>query len=80
MNTKKKRTADEEGNEPGKSDGEEGKEAEYLRIVVERLRKLMGGLRFCREEELPRAVLLEFLKSKGQIEEVDGFVEVTVHA
>ena len=31
-----------------------------------------------REEELTRAVMLEFLKSQGEIEEVNGLVEVTV--
>ena len=32
----------------------------------------------CREEELTRDVLLEFLKSQGKIEEVKGLVEVAV--
>ena len=41
-------------------------------------RKLMGGVKLCREEELTRAVLLEFLKSQGAIKEVKGLVEVTV--
>ena len=34
----------------------------------EELRKFMRGVKFCREEELTRAVLLEFLKSQGAIE------------
>ena len=38
----------------------------------------MRGVKLCREEELTRAVLLEFLKSQGTIEEVKGLVEVTV--
>ena len=35
-----------------------------MRIVGEELRKLVGGSRLCREEELTRTVLLEFLKSQ----------------
>jgi hypothetical protein len=50
----------------------------YVRVVGEGLRTLMGGVKLCREEELTRPVLLEFLKSRGQIEEVKGLVEVTV--
>ena len=38
----------------------------------------MGGVTLCREEELTRTVLLEFLKSQGAIEEVKGLLEVTV--
>ena len=38
----------------------------------------MGGVKLCREQELTRAVLLEFLRSQGAIEEVKGLVEVTV--
>ena len=49
-----------------------------VRIVGEGLRKLMGGGKFCRVEELTRDVLLEFLKSQGEIKEVKGLVEVTV--
>ena len=49
-----------------------------MRIVSDELRKLMGGLKLCREEELTRTVLLEFLKSQGEIKEVKGLVEVTV--
>ena len=40
-----------------------------MRIASETLRKLIGGVRFCREEELTREVLLEFLKSQGEIED-----------
>ena len=50
----------------------------YVKIVDEGLRKLMGGVKLCREEELTRAVMLEILKSQGSIEEVGGLVEVTV--
>ena len=39
----------------------------------------MGGVKLCREEELTRDVLLEFLKSQAAIEEAKGLVEVTVH-
>jgi hypothetical protein len=49
-----------------------------VRIVGEELCKLMGGVKLCREEELTRAVMLEFLKSQGAIKEVTGLVEVTV--
>ena len=37
-----------------------------MRIVGEGLRKLMGGFKLCREEELTRAVLLEFLNCREQ--------------
>ena len=69
MNSDKKhpRTEEVEENEPG-----------YVRVVDKGLRRLMGGVKLCREEELTRAVMLEFLKSRGQIEEVKGLVEVTV--
>ena len=42
------------------------------------MRELMGGVKLCREEELTRAVLLEFLKSQAASKEVKGLVEVTV--
>ena len=38
----------------------------------------MRGLKLCREEELMRAVLLEFLKSQGTIKDVKGLMKVTV--
>jgi hypothetical protein len=57
---------------------EKGRKPGYVRIVGEGLRKLMRGVKHCREEELPRAVLLAFLKSQGAIKEVKGLVEVTV--
>ena len=37
-----------------------------MRIIGEGLRKFMGGVKLCREEELTRAMLLEFLKSRGE--------------
>ena len=66
---KKRKTEDKE---------EQEEKAGYVRIVGEGLRKLVGGVRFCREEELTRAVLLEFLKLQGAIKKVKGLVEVTV--
>ena len=42
------------------------------------LAQARGGVKLCREEELTRAVLLEFLKSQGAIEEVKGLVGVAV--
>ena len=48
-----------------------------MRIVGEGLRKLMRDITLCREEELTRDVLPDFLKSQGEIEEVKGLVEVT---
>ena len=52
---------------------EEKNEPAHVRIVVEGLCKIMGGVKFCREEELTRDVLLEFLKSQGAIKEVKGW-------
>jgi len=54
---KRKRTEEEKVKKPG-----------YVRIMGEGLRKLVGGIKLCREEDLTRAVLLEFLKSQGEIE------------
>ena len=48
-----------------------------MRIVGDVLRKLMGGIMFC-SEELTRAVLLESLKSQGEIKEVKAVGRVTV--
>ena len=68
ISKKRSRTTDAEGqeNEPG------------YRESLMRGCKLMGGVKLCREEELTRAVLLEFLKLQGAIEEVKGLVEVAV--
>ena len=42
------------------------------------LRALMGGRKFCPQEELTREVLLQYLKEKGDIREVDGLLDITV--
>jgi hypothetical protein len=51
---------------------EEKNEPSYVRIVSEKLRKLMGGVKLCREEELTRDMLLEILKSQGDIRRGEG--------
>ena len=38
----------------------------------------MGGRKFCPQEELTREVLLQYLKAKGDIREVDGLLDITV--
>ena len=38
----------------------------------------MGGRKFCPQEELTREVLLQYLKAKGGIREVDGLLDITV--
>ena len=38
----------------------------------------MGGRKFCPQEELTREVLLQYLKGKGDIREVDGLLDITV--
>ena len=38
----------------------------------------MGGRKFCSQEELTREVLLQYLKAKGDIREVDGLLDITV--
>ena len=76
---KRKQTAKEQGeNEHERKWQAEQSDTGYVRIVGEGLRKLMGGVSFCREEELTRAMLLEFLKLQGEVKEVKGLVEVTV--
>ena len=60
------------------SQGKKKERAGYVRVVGEGLRNLMGDIKFYREEELTRAVMLDFLKFQGEIEEVKGLVEVTV--
>ena len=42
------------------------------------LRVLMGGREFCLQEELTREVLLQYLKAKGDIREVEGLLDITV--
>jgi hypothetical protein len=49
----------------------------YVKIVDEEVRKLMGGVKFGRGEELKEA-FLKSLKSRGAIKDVKGLVEVTV--
>ena len=61
-----------------KEDKDEEEKPGYVRIVSEGLRKLMGGVKLCREEELTKDMLLEFLKLQGEIEEAKGSVGVTV--
>ena len=57
---------------------EENDEEETQHVALpDGLRALMGGRKFCPQEELTREVLLQFLKSKGDIREVN-LVEVTV--
>ena len=38
----------------------------HVRLVGDGLRKLMGDVTLCREEELTRAVLLEFLTNRRE--------------
>ena len=40
------------------------------------LRALMGGRKFCPQEELTREVLLQYLKAKGGIREVGGLLDI----
>ena len=42
------------------------------------LRALVGGRKFCPQEELTREVLLQYLKARGDIREVDGLLDITV--
>ena len=58
----KSTAAEEQENQPG-----------YVRIDGEGLRKFMGGVRFCREEELTRAVLLGVLEIAGSNQRGEGF-------
>ena len=61
-NKKRKCRTSESKAQPSKEDEEQ---TGYMRIVGEGLRKVMGGVKLCREEDLTMAVLLEFLKSQG---------------
>ena len=57
---------------------EENEEEETPNVALnDGLRALMGGRKFCPQEELTREVLLQYLKVKGDIREVN-LVEVTV--
>jgi len=66
--TKRRRTEEDVGQESGA--------AKPLWALAEGLRNLMGG-RNCSEEELTREVLLQYLKAKGDIREVE--VDVKGH-
>ena len=67
----KRRTEDGGGAEEVEKDGH------HVRLA-EGLAKAMGGLKLCCEEELSQELLLEYLKSTGEIKEVKGVFEVTV--
>ena len=56
---------------------EENEEETQHVALPDGLRALMGGRKFCPQEELTREVLLKYLKAKGDIREVN-LVEVTV--
>ena len=58
-------------------ENEEGEETMHV-ALPDGLRALMGGRKFCPQEELTREVLLQYLKSKGDIREVDGLLDITV--
>ena len=66
--TSKRRRTEENGEEGG---------AQHV-ALPDGLRALMGGRKFCPQEELTREVLLQYLKSKGDIREVDGLLDITV--
>ena len=57
-------------------ENEEG-ETQYV-ALPDGLRALMGGRKFCPQEELTREVLLHYLKAKGDIREVEGLLDITV--
>ena len=58
---------------------EENEEEETQHVALpDGLRALMGGRKFCAQEELTREVLLQYLKAKGDIREVDGLLDITV--
>ena len=56
---------------------EENEETQHV-ALPDGLRALMGGRKFCPQEELTREVLLQYLKAKGDIREVDGLLDITV--
>ena len=58
---------------------EENEEEETQHVALpDGLRVLMGGRKFCPQEELTREVLLQYLKAKGDIREVEGLLDITV--
>ena len=58
-------------------ENEEEKGTQHV-ALPDGLRALMGGRKFCPQEELTREVLLQYLKVKGDIREVDGLLDITV--
>ena len=64
------------------NEGAETEEADtaprQLVKLPEEMRAAMGGRKYCKEEELTREVMLQYLKAKGEIKEVEGLVDVTV--
>ena len=58
-------------------ENEEEEETQHV-ALPDGLRALMGGRKFCPQEELTREVLLQYLKAKGEIREVDGLLDITV--
>ena len=63
--TKRRRTDENEG------------ETQHI-ALNDGLRALMGRRKFCPQEDLTREVLLQYLKAKGDIREVDGLLDITV--
>ena len=55
----------------------EGEDKQHV-ALPDGLRALMGGRKFCPQEELTREVLLQYLKVKGDIREVEGLLDITV--
>ena len=63
----------------GRERTEEDEEEQTQHVALpDGLRALMGGRKFCPQEELTREVLLQYLKVKGDIREVDGLLDITV--
>ena len=58
-------------------ENEEEKETQHV-ALPDGLRALMGGRKFCPQEELTREVLLQYLRAKGDIREVEGLLDITV--
>ena len=69
---KRRRTEEEE-------DEQDPPPAPHIIVKLpEEMRAAMGGRKYCKEEELTREVMLQYLKAKGEIKEVEGLVDVTV--
>lgn len=56
---------------------EEEQETQHV-ALPDGLRALMGGRKFCPQEELTRELLLQYLKAEGDIREVEGLLDITV--